>query len=345
MVAPAAAGAHGGCRRVREAEPPAVAGRPRRRPRRLCAALDAWQKGDAADALKERRPPVYVVDTDWRSGRRLLGYQLLGDDPRGSDLRCGVVLSLDDGRGRPVKQAAVYGVGTSPVLTVVARGRSVKTSPLSPVHRGEGPGVRGNDFGNATLTPNPSPRSTGERGDRTSSFSVQGVFTMLLTTTALLLSLAAADEPSPQPKPVPVTRPDMKQALEDLKKRQPRLQLPPLTDEEKAKYGDRPPVNNGRMRQLYLSADLRGGDFSRPRPGPDARFGLQDAAVLDRVAGQQLRILPRPPGAEAGGGRHDRRPAGGPGRGLGRLPGRRAGGVRVHAPADLRAAHHRRGGR
>lgn len=97
---------------------------------------------------------------------------------------------------------------------------------------------------------------------------------MLLTTTALLLSLAAAAEPSPQPKPVPVTRPDMKQALEDLKKRQPRLPLPPLTDEEKAKYGDRPPVNNGRMRALYLPAELRGGDFPRD---PDPALTLDSA--------------------------------------------------------------------
>ena len=109
-----AAGA--GCERPNVPPPPADPAAARDA---LRAALDAWQKGEAADALKERRPPVYVVDTDWRSGRRLLGYQLLGDDPRGADLRCGVVLSLADGRGRPVKQAAFYGVGTSPALTVV----------------------------------------------------------------------------------------------------------------------------------------------------------------------------------------------------------------------------------
>ena len=45
---------------------------------------------------------------------------------------------------------------------------------------------------------------------------------MSITLLSVLLTLAApaADEPSPQPKPVPVTRPDMKQALEALKKRQ-----------------------------------------------------------------------------------------------------------------------------
>ena len=37
-------------------------------------------------------------------------------------------------------------------------------SPLAPVLRGEGPGVRGESLAQLPLTPNPSPRSTGERG-------------------------------------------------------------------------------------------------------------------------------------------------------------------------------------
>ena len=39
-------------------------------------------------------------------------------------------------------------------------------APLSPVVRGEGSGVRGFDSEAMPLTPNPSPRSTGERGER-----------------------------------------------------------------------------------------------------------------------------------------------------------------------------------
>ena len=37
-------------------------------------------------------------------------------------------------------------------------------SPLAPVLRGEGPGARGESLAQLPLTPNPSPRSTGERG-------------------------------------------------------------------------------------------------------------------------------------------------------------------------------------
>jgi|SRR5450755_494107 len=85
----------------------------------LHVALDAWQKGAAADSLKERRPPLYVTDHEWRSGWRLLGYQVQNDDPFGADLRCRVVLSLMDERGRSFSKTAIYAVGTSPALTVM----------------------------------------------------------------------------------------------------------------------------------------------------------------------------------------------------------------------------------
>jgi alkylhydroperoxidase family enzyme len=76
----------------------------------------------------------------------------------------------------------------------------------------------------------------------------------------LLLGLAApafAQDLS-QPKPVPITRDEMKQALDALKKREPRLPLPPPTEEEKeqAKRDGRGLVNNGRMRSYYLGPDL-----------------------------------------------------------------------------------------
>lgn len=62
--------------------------------------------------------------------------------------------------------------------------------------------------------------------------------------------------------------------------------FPPLTDEEKAKYGDRPVVNNGRARQLYLPAELRGGDFAReadPAMSLDAAFKTMFFWIVSRV--------------------------------------------------------------
>ena len=69
---------------------------------------------------------------------------------------------------------------------------------------------------------------------------------------------ARAQDPQTGQKPVPITRQEMKEALEALKKSKPRLPLPALTDAEKAKFGAKM-VNNGRMRLLYLPEELRGG--------------------------------------------------------------------------------------
>ena len=71
---------------------------------------------------------------------------------------------------------------------------------------------------------------------------------------AALGAFALADEP----RPVPQTRPQIKQQLEDMKQRTPRIPLPPLTEEEKAKQaerGDRPGGGGyeGRLRSLYLN--------------------------------------------------------------------------------------------
>jgi len=83
-----------------------------------------------------------------------------------------------------------------------------------------------------------------------------------------------AEEPAASPKPIPQTRPEAKEALEALKRRSPRLPLPPPTAEELQRAAERSSqrsggksergasglgggiVNNGRMRSLYLPAEL-----------------------------------------------------------------------------------------
>jgi alkylhydroperoxidase family enzyme len=85
------------------------------------------------------------------------------------------------------------------------------------------------------------------------------------------LLLPAGRAHADEPKAVPETRPDVKKALEALKKQKARLPLPPLADE--AKQGKRSVANNGRMRALYLPTELRGGDFGR---------GGDEAMTLDR---------------------------------------------------------------
>jgi hypothetical protein len=90
-----------------------------------------------------------------------------------------------------------------------------------------------------------------------------------VVTLALAASLAWAGPgragDAARPKDVPLTRPEMKKALDELKKRQPRLPMPPLTDKEKAD-GKRA-GGNGRMRAYYLPKELH-GQF--PRGADDA---------------------------------------------------------------------------
>ena len=58
----------------------------------------------------------------------------------------------------------------------------------------------------------------------------------------------AADSPVSTPRPVPATRPEMKELLEDMKKRPHRIPLPELTDKEKTELGERSSSYEARLR-------------------------------------------------------------------------------------------------
>ncbi|WP_435018113.1 carboxymuconolactone decarboxylase family protein [Tundrisphaera sp. TA3] len=101
---------------------------------------------------------------------------------------------------------------------------------------------------------------------------------------ATLLALPAPAR-ADGPPPVPATRVELKQFLEDSKKNQPRLPLPPLTAEEKekAERGDWSVVNNGRMRKFYLPAELSGAGFLR-EPDPAMTLGHPFQTMLFWIA-------------------------------------------------------------
>ena len=92
---------------------------------------------------------------------------------------------------------------------------------------------------------------------------------------ALAGALLAADvQPANEPRPIPLTRPDMKQLLEDMKQRKPRIPLPELTDEQKEQLGERANNYETRLRFHYSpGGDNRGGNRGggrepgTPRPG------------------------------------------------------------------------------
>jgi alkylhydroperoxidase family enzyme len=92
-------------------------------------------------------------------------------------------------------------------------------------------------------------------------------------------------EPSAEPKPIPRTRVETKQALEALKRREPRLPLPEPAAEElqRANASGFGLVNNGRMRARYLPADLlpaSGARGERGRSG-DPHMTLDNAFTVE----------------------------------------------------------------
>jgi hypothetical protein len=86
-------------------------------------------------------------------------------------------------------------------------------------------------------------------------------------------ALAVADDTAgKKPLPTPITRPVMKQALEDLKGRKPRFELPELTEADKEKLGERGGSYEGRLRYHYApdSGSGRTGGGGRGSAGGGA---------------------------------------------------------------------------
>lgn len=96
---------------------------------------------------------------------------------------------------------------------------------------------------------------------------------------ALACTARGADVPVSTPHPVPLTRPELKQCLEDLKTRKPLIPLPALTEKEKNQLGERAGSYEARLRYHFLPAgESRGGGFSRE---PDPRMSLDYAFKVE----------------------------------------------------------------
>jgi hypothetical protein len=85
----------------------------------LREALEAWRKGETAEAFRGSSS-ITVVERKWRDGIRLLGYEVIGDGKMsGFDWQCRVRLSLQNAGGKRSQEKAVYSVSTSPALVIV----------------------------------------------------------------------------------------------------------------------------------------------------------------------------------------------------------------------------------
>src|SRR3954471_19563290 len=85
-----------------------------------------------------------------------------------------------------------------------------------------------------------------------------------------------------EPRPVPLTRPEMKQYLEDMKARKPRIPLPELTEDERAKLGERGSSYESRLRSLYLPPGEGFGFGGNRAATPGGANGAAPVAGLGR---------------------------------------------------------------
>ena len=108
----------------------------------------------------------------------------------------------------------------------------------------------------------------------------------LLLTLCVAVPIPARGDDGDTPPPTPLTRPDMKQMLEDVKARKPRIPLPELTEAEKEKLGDRGTSYESRLRYHYLPAgESRGGFGGRendPNATLDYRFTVELFWIVSR---------------------------------------------------------------
>lgn len=91
-----------------------------------------------------------------------------------------------------------------------------------------------------------------------------------LALASVACAACCADSPVKTPRPVPATRTEMKELLEDMKKRPYRIPLPELTDKEKQDLGERSGNYESRLRYHFVPQQ-EGSVFGsgRPRPGQD----------------------------------------------------------------------------
>lgn len=92
----------------------------------------------------------------------------------------------------------------------------------------------------------------------------------------LLAAMTARGEDVPsEPRPTPLTRPEMKQLLEDMKARTPRIPLPELTPEEKERLGERGSGYESRLRSVYMSQGNGAGTRTSSQAGRGFGMGRE----------------------------------------------------------------------
>ena len=81
----------------------------------LDRALSAWRDGKTAESLKTMDPPLDAADHQWKSGLKLVKYEVQDDRaPSGPSQSFRVTLWLKDARSKDTKVVTQYDVATNP---------------------------------------------------------------------------------------------------------------------------------------------------------------------------------------------------------------------------------------
>ena len=85
----------------------------------LRSCLEAWQKGQKPESLREQNPPITVSDQAWATGAKLEKFEIEESKSQkaGYDVKFPVKLWLDNGKTNP--QQVAFTVSTAPALVVV----------------------------------------------------------------------------------------------------------------------------------------------------------------------------------------------------------------------------------
>lgn len=81
--------------------------------------LDAWKQGENETSLQARKPAIHVNDPEWRSGARLVKYEIRSNRENGISRRCEVLLTTQHGSASPQQREASYTIDTDPAIVVV----------------------------------------------------------------------------------------------------------------------------------------------------------------------------------------------------------------------------------
>ena len=84
------------------------------------------------------------------------------------------------------------------------------------------------------------------------------------------IRMSSGQESSRGTRPTPLTRPELKQLIEDVKVRVPRIPLPELTDQDREKLGDQVDSYESRVRYHYLNGIEPSRSPALPQPAAPA---------------------------------------------------------------------------